>query len=150
MVCEIACWTWSSKKWVSSFFPFYWKVYFSPWAMGWVKSSSTHYNEWNKPNWKSVTYIGSKKSLVELGVPKSDLFHFFSHFSFYWKIYFSTLSYGFLRRMTIRKKRVSRKGLRFRWPVTEGFIFLQADLMKKRMKLKRKIVNQNIGNRCKK
>ncbi len=64
------------------FSPFllYWKVYFSPWAMGSVKSSDTDNNESNKPNPKSLAYTGSKKSLVELGVPKNELFHFFHIF----------------------------------------------------------------------
>ncbi len=47
-----------------------------------AKSSSTDYNQWNKPTPKSLAHTGSKKSLVELGVSKNELFHF-SHFSLY-------------------------------------------------------------------
>ncbi len=54
-----------------------------------VKLSSTDYNESTKPNPKSLAYIGSKKSLVELGVPKNELFHFFSNFSSTEKFTFS-------------------------------------------------------------
>ncbi len=39
--------------------------------------SSTDYNELSKPTPKSLAHIGSEKSLVELGVPKNELFHFF-------------------------------------------------------------------------
>ncbi len=60
-------------------FSFCRKVYFLPLAMGSVKLSSTDYNEPNKPNLKSLAHIGSEKSLVELGVPKNKLFHFFPH-----------------------------------------------------------------------
>ncbi len=38
------------------------------------------YKESNKPNLKFLAYIGSKKSLVELGVPKNELFNFFHIF----------------------------------------------------------------------
>ncbi len=38
-----------------------------------AKSSSTDYNESNKPDLKSLPHAGSKKSLVELGVPKNEL-----------------------------------------------------------------------------
>ncbi len=62
-----------------SHFLLYWNVYFSPRAMGDVKSSSTDY-ESNKPNPKSLAYTGSKKLLVELGVRKNELFHFFFTF----------------------------------------------------------------------
>ncbi len=81
-VWEISCWTWSSKKWAFSLshFLLYWKVYFSPWAMGSVKSSSTDYNESNEPNPKSLAHIRSEKSLVELGVPKNKLSYFFFTF----------------------------------------------------------------------
>ncbi len=47
-----------------------------------AKSSNTDYNESNKPTPKSLAYIGSEKLLVELGVPKNELFTF-SHFSLY-------------------------------------------------------------------
>ncbi len=50
-----------------------------------AKSSSTDYNESNKPTPKSLAHTGSKKSLVELGVSKNKLFHF-SHFLLYWKV----------------------------------------------------------------
>ncbi len=43
-----------------------------------AKLSSTYYNESNKPTAKSVAHTGSEKSLVELGVPKNELFHFFT------------------------------------------------------------------------
>ncbi len=84
-----------------SLFSAYWKVYFSPWAMGSVKSSSTDNNESNKPNPKSLAQTVSEKLLVELRVPKNELFHLFSHFSLYWKVYFFNLSHGFLKRITI-------------------------------------------------
>ncbi len=42
-----------------------------------TKLSSTDYNESNKPTLKSLDHIGSVKSLVELGVPKNELFHIF-------------------------------------------------------------------------
>ncbi len=58
-----------------------WKVYFSPWATDCVKSSSTNYNESNKPNPKSLSYIESKKSFVQLGVLKNVLFHSFHIFA---------------------------------------------------------------------
>ncbi len=41
-----------------------------------AESSSTDYNESNKPTLKSLAHIGSEKSLVELGVPKNELFTF--------------------------------------------------------------------------
>ncbi len=78
-----------------------WKVYFSSWATGSVKSSHIDYNESNKTNPKSWAYIKSKKSLVELRVPKNNIFlFFFPHFLLYWKFYFFTLSRGFLKRIT--------------------------------------------------
>ncbi len=43
-----------------------------------AKLSSTDYNESNKPNLKSLADIGSKKSLVEIGVTKNKL-SLFSH-----------------------------------------------------------------------
>ncbi len=46
-----------------------------------AKLSSTDYNEWNKPTWKSLAHTGPEKSLVELGVPKNELFHFFTFFA---------------------------------------------------------------------
>ncbi len=45
--------------------------------MGSVKSSSTDNNESKKPNLKSLAYIGSQKSLIELAVAKNELFHIF-------------------------------------------------------------------------
>ncbi len=42
-----------------------------------AKSPSADYNELNKPNPKSLAHIRSEKSLVELGVPKNELFYFF-------------------------------------------------------------------------
>ncbi len=42
-----------------------------------AKLLSTHYNESNKPTPKSLAHTGSEKSLVELGVPKKELFHIF-------------------------------------------------------------------------
>ncbi len=53
-----------------------------------AKSSSTDYNESNNSTRKSLAHIGSKKSLVELEVPKISFF-IFSHFSLYWKVCFS-------------------------------------------------------------
>ncbi len=49
--------------------------------MGSVKSSSTDYNESNKPKWKSLAHIGSEKSLVELSVPKNRFSLFFTFFT---------------------------------------------------------------------
>ncbi len=46
-----------------------------------AKSSSTDYNESNKPTPKSLAYIGSEKSFVELGVLKNKLFYFFTFFA---------------------------------------------------------------------
>ncbi len=43
-----------------------------------AKLSWTDYNELNKPTPKSLAYIGYEKSLVELGVPKNEVFHFFA------------------------------------------------------------------------
>ncbi len=45
------------------------------------KSSSTDYNEANEPTPKSLAHIKSKKLLVELEVPKIELFHFFTFFA---------------------------------------------------------------------
>ncbi len=45
-----------------------------------AKSSSTNYNKSNKSSRKSLAHVGSEKSLVELGVPKHELFHFFTIF----------------------------------------------------------------------
>ncbi len=42
-----------------------------------AKSSSTDYNESNKPTPKSLAHIESEKSLVELGRPKNELFYIF-------------------------------------------------------------------------
>ncbi len=42
-----------------------------------AKLSSTDYNESNEPNPKSLARIRSEKSLVELRIPESELFHFF-------------------------------------------------------------------------
>ncbi len=96
-----------------SYFSFYWKVYFSSSAVSSVKSSSTDYNESNKPNSKSLDHIRSEKSFVKLGVPKNELFHFFLHFSFYWKVYFFTLNNGFLKRSHISKWQVLKLESRF-------------------------------------
>ncbi len=57
------------------------------------KLSRTDYNELNKPNPKALAHIGSKKSLIELGVPKNKL-SLFSHVSLYWRVSFLTLSHG--------------------------------------------------------
>ncbi len=65
-------------------FSLYRKVYFSPWAIGNVKLSSTDNNEPNKPNPKSLAHIESEKSLVELGVPKNEfslIFHSTENFT---------------------------------------------------------------------
>ncbi len=42
-----------------------------------AKLSNRDYNESNKSTRKSLACIGSEKSLVELGVPKNELFHIF-------------------------------------------------------------------------
>ncbi len=52
-----------------------------------AKLSSTDYNELNKPTLKSLAHVGSEKLLVELGVPKNELFHFFIFFAL--QVYFS-------------------------------------------------------------
>ncbi len=41
------------------------------------KSSGTDYKKSNKPTPKNLPRMGSKKSLVELGGPKNELFHIF-------------------------------------------------------------------------
>ncbi len=38
-----------------------------------AKLSSTDYNEFNKPNPRSLAHIGSEKSLVELGIPENEV-----------------------------------------------------------------------------
>ncbi len=43
--------------------------------------SSTDNNESNKPTPKSLAHTGSEKSLVELGLQKNKLFHFFTFFA---------------------------------------------------------------------
>ncbi len=51
-----------------------------------AKSSSIDYNKYNKPTPKCLAQIRSEKSLVELGVPKNELFHIFRYtekFNFY-------------------------------------------------------------------
>ncbi len=48
--------------------------------MGSVKSSRIDYKESNKLTPKSLAHIVSEILLVELGVSKNELFHFFSHF----------------------------------------------------------------------
>ncbi len=48
-----------------------------------AKLPSTDYNESNKPTLKSLSHIGSEKSLLELGVTKNELLTF-SHFSLYY------------------------------------------------------------------
>ncbi len=58
-----------------------------------TKSSSTDHNKWNKPTTKSLAYIGSEKSLAELGVPKNKLFHFFAVFTLPKSLLF-TVSHG--------------------------------------------------------
>ncbi len=87
---------------VFTFFHFllYWRIYFSSRAMGSVKSSSTDYNESNKTNPKSLAHIGSAKSIVELRVPKNEIFHLFSQLLLYWKVYFFTLSHGLIKCIT--------------------------------------------------
>ncbi len=54
-----------------------------------AKSSSTDYNESNKPTPKFLAHVGSEKSLVELGLPKNELFHFFHIFRYTEKFTFS-------------------------------------------------------------
>ncbi len=58
-----------------------------------AKSSSTDYKESNKPTPKSLAHIGSEKSLVELGIPKNELFHVFTFFTLLKSLLF-TLSHG--------------------------------------------------------
>ncbi len=58
-----------------------------------AKLSSTDHNELNKPTLKSRAHIGSEKSLVERGVPKNELLHFFPFFSLLKSLLF-TLSRG--------------------------------------------------------
>ncbi len=58
-----------------------------------AKSSSTDYNKSNKPTLKSLTRIGFKKSLVELEVPKNELFYFFTFLTLVKSLLF-TLSQG--------------------------------------------------------
>ncbi len=41
-----------------------------------TKLSNTDYNESNKPTPKSLAHVGPEKLLVELGVPKNELFHY--------------------------------------------------------------------------
>ncbi len=51
-----------------------------------AKSASTDYTQSNKPTLKFLAHVGSEKSLVELGVPKNELFHIFrstEEFTFY-------------------------------------------------------------------
>ncbi len=56
-----------------------------------VKSSRTDYscNVSNKSNLKSLAHIGTEKSLVELGVLKNEIFHFFHMFRSIKKFTFS-------------------------------------------------------------
>ncbi len=61
-----------------------------------AKSSSTDYNELNKTTPKSVAHIGSKKSLVELCVPKNELFHFSTFFDLLKSLLF-TLSHDWCK-----------------------------------------------------
>ncbi len=58
-----------------------------------AKSSSTDFNKSNKPTSKYFAHIGSEKSLVELGVPKNDLFHFVTFFALLKSLLF-ILSHG--------------------------------------------------------
>ncbi len=58
-----------------------------------AKSSSTDYNESNKPTSKCLAYIGSEKLLVEM-VPKNELLHF-STFCAILKSLFFTLSHQY-------------------------------------------------------
>ncbi len=53
-----------------------------------AKLLSSDYNESNKPNIKFLTRIRSEKSLVELSVPITELFHFFYIFHFTQKFTF--------------------------------------------------------------
>ncbi len=46
-----------------------------------AKLSLSDYNEWNKPNTKFLAHIRSEKSLVELRVPITELFTFFTFFA---------------------------------------------------------------------
>ncbi len=90
-----------SELFTYSYFSFYWKVYFSPSAVGSVKSLNTDYNESNKPNSKSLEIICQTWS------SKKWTFSLFSHFSLYWKVNFFTPSHGFLKiSITYEKKTV--------------------------------------------
>ncbi len=61
-----------------------------------AKPSNTNYNESNKPTPKSLAHLGSEKSLVELGVPNNELFHFFTFFALLNSLLF-TLSHGYCK-----------------------------------------------------
>ncbi len=58
-----------------------------------AKSSSTDCNESNKQTTKSLVRIVSEKLLVELGIPKNELFHFFTFFALL-KVYLSPSAMG--------------------------------------------------------
>ncbi len=58
-----------------------------------AKSSITDYNESNNSTWKSLPHMRSVKSLIELEVPKNQLFHFFTFFAPLKSLLF-TLSHG--------------------------------------------------------
>ncbi len=79
-VWEIACWTWSSKNWGFSYFSFYWKVYFSPWAMSNVKSSSTDFNELYKSNPKPSVYYRVQEIACQTWYSKKWAFSLFFTF----------------------------------------------------------------------
>ncbi len=77
-----------------------------------AKSSSTDYNELNKPTPMSLAHIGFEKSLVELGVPKIELLHFF-HFSLNWKIYFSPRAMGRVKSSSTDHKESNKPNSKF-------------------------------------
>ncbi len=58
-----------------------------------TKSSSTDYNESNKPTPNSLAHIVPTKLLVKLGVPRNELFYFFTFFDPLRSLFF-TLSHG--------------------------------------------------------
>ncbi len=58
-----------------------------------AKLLSTGYKESNKPTPKSLARTGTEKSLVELKVPKNNLFNFLTFFAQLKSLFF-TLSHG--------------------------------------------------------
>ncbi len=65
-----------------------------------AKSSSTDYNKSNKLTPKSLAHIRSEKSLVELRLPKNELFHFFTFFAPLKSLLF-TLGHGYCKKKVL-------------------------------------------------